>query len=66
MKDISGEKFGLLTWQENIQTLCFDCHMVHHRLCRKLGRTIPGRMESQELQPGFPIGWTDLNASETP
>ena len=53
-------------WQENIQTLCFDCHMQHHRLCRKLGRTIPGKMESQELQPGFPLGWTDLNALETP
>lgn len=51
---------------KNIQTLCFDCHMAHHRLCRRLGRTVPGRMVSQELQPGFPLGWTDLSASETP
>ena len=53
-------------WQENIQTLCFDCHMAHHLLCRRLGRTVPGRAELSELQAGFPPGWTDLSASETP
>ena len=53
-------------WQGNIQTLCFDCHMAHHRLCRRLGRTVPGRAELRELQAGFPLGWTDLSASETP
>lgn len=46
---------------ENIQTLCFNCHMAHHRLCRRLGRTVPGRAELTELQAGFPTGWTDLN-----
>lgn len=34
---------------ENIQTLCFGCHMAHHRLCRRLGQTVPGRMESPGL-----------------
>ena len=52
-------------WQKNIQTLCFDCHMAHHRLCRRLGRTVPGRAELRELQAGFPLGWTDLSVSET-
>ena len=52
-------------WQGNIQTLCFDCHMAHHRLCRRLGRTVPGRAELRELQAEFPLGWTDLSVSET-
>lgn len=30
---------------ENIQTLCFDCHMALHRSCRKHGIMVPGRME---------------------
>lgn len=53
-------------WRGNIQTLCFDCHMAHHLLCRRLGRMVPGRAELSELQAEFPTGWTDLNASETP
>ena len=53
-------------WQQNIQTLCFDCHMAHHLLCRRLGRTEPGKAELNELQAAFPLGWTDLSASETP
>lgn len=51
---------------ENIQTLCFDCHMAHHLLCRKHGRTVPGRMELRELAAASSIGWTVLDASETP
>ena len=51
---------------ENIQTLCFDCHMAHHRWCRKHGRTVPGKMELSELAEIFQQGWTELSASETP
>lgn len=53
-------------WQKNIQTLCFDCHMAHHRLCRRLGRAVPGKAVLRELQAEFHLGWTDLSASETP
>lgn len=51
---------------ENIQTLCKWCHDFHHSTAKRLGLSTAGKMASQGWLQKFPLGWTDLDASETP
>ena len=50
---------------QNIQTLCKWCHDFLHSTAKRLGRDTAGRMASQGWLMGFPLGWTDLEDSET-
>src|SRR3990167_8987203 len=50
---------------ENIQTLCKHCHDFWHTTAKRIGRATAGRMPSLEWLIGYPLGWTDLNHSET-
>ena len=60
---------------ENIQTLCKWCHDFWHSTAKRRGLLIAGRMpvllslgrlDSEEQQTTFPLGWTDLKDSATP